>query len=638
VRLHHRSALLGLLILVLGGLGSADAARAALSWSSCTPKGFQCATLPVPIDRAAIVPGSLTLSATRRPATSGIATKTAIVALAGGPGQAAQPFAKSFADIFKAGLADKDLLVFDQRGTGKSSRLGCAAFRSSTGTLLSAVSNCARQLGARRGFFRTSDSVEDIEAMRAAGGYDKLILFGVSYGTKVALAYAAEHPESVDSLILDSTVPLDGPDALARNTLATLPRVLGESLCSAGACASASPDLNAEVQKLAGRLDRRNASGPVYTGSGRRVTAKIGAAGLLSVIQAGDLNPEVRAELPGAVHAAIQKDTAPLLRLSARSVGLENGDAAQAADDEGDGSLYFATMCEETTSLPWDRAASTKARAAQAESYVTSLPDSTWGLFPNTIALSGLPTLCLAWPNASPAPAATPAVPNVRALLISGQYDTRTPGEDAVRVAAQLPQSQVVSVPYTGHSVLTAEQGTCAQSAVNAFLAGGVANTTCTDTENAFPVTTKPPRSLAAVTSVSGLPKKVGRTMNGILLTMTDLGQQVVGAAIATGQLPRSLGGLRGGYLRVQGDHRAVLSRYEFVPGLKLSGTYNSRGTSTFTVTGSAANGSVKISKSGHATGRIGGKRIDLRPRATSARVETQPLSWSAARASRPLR
>ena len=116
--------------------------------------------------------------------------------------------------------------------------------------------------------------------------------------------------------------------------------------------------------------------------------------------------------------------------------------------------------------------------------------------------------------------------------------------------------------------------------------------------------------------------------MNALALTMTDLGQQVVGAAIATGDLPSSLGGLRGGYLRVRGQHRAVLTDYEFIPGVKVSGTYDSQGTSSFTLSGSGARGKVKISKSGHATGRLDGHKINLRPRATSASVHTTALSW----------
>jgi pimeloyl-ACP methyl ester carboxylesterase len=627
VRTLLRSAVLGPLALLLGLLAAAPA-QAALPWSGCKPSGYQCSTLSVPVDRSGTVPGTITLSLTRKPATNTAQPRTAIIALAGGPGQAAQPFAQEFAEIFKNGLGDRDLIVYDQRGTGKSSPLGCASFRAGRGSVTSIVGACAREIGAKRGFYRTIDSVEDIEAIRVAGGYDQLLIFGVSYGTKVALQYAASYPGSTEGLILDSIVPLDAPDALLRTTLASLPRALGQTLCAGDACADASPDVNGEVRTLAARLNRRTAKGPVYAGNGKQRTARVGVSGLLNIIEAGDLNPQVRAELPGAVHAAIQKDLAPLLRLSARSFGLDNGDQYQSADDEGDGSLYFATMCEETASLPWDRAAGISTRVKQAEAYVKAQPAATWGLFPSSVALASLPSLCLGWPNANAAAPAAVAIPDVRTLIISGQYDVRTPLEDAQRTVATLPRGQLVSVPYTGHSVLTAEQGTCSQSAVNAFLAGGTA-APCTDTEDGFPVTVKPPRSLASVRAASGLPPKVGRTLNGVVMTVTDLRQQVVGAALATGDLPSSLGGLRGGSLRVRGEKRAVLKNYEFIPGLKLSGTYVSGGTSTFTISGSAANGRLRITAAGRATGRLGGRKIDKRPRASAARSAARPLTFA---------
>src|SRR2546426_702926 len=84
-----------------------------------------------------------------------------------------------------AALFTRDLMVSDQRGTGLSGALDCDALHEPLDPTEQAT-RCASQLGARRGFYRTPDSVADIEALRQAAGYDKLVLFGVSYGTKVA--------------------------------------------------------------------------------------------------------------------------------------------------------------------------------------------------------------------------------------------------------------------------------------------------------------------------------------------------------------------------------------------------------------------------------------------------------------------
>ena len=63
---------------------------------------------------------------------------------------------------------------------------------------------CAMEIGPARGGFTSEESVADIEALRVAGGYQKLVLYGTSYGTKVALEYAQQYPQNVEALVLDS--------------------------------------------------------------------------------------------------------------------------------------------------------------------------------------------------------------------------------------------------------------------------------------------------------------------------------------------------------------------------------------------------------------------------------------------------
>ena len=105
----------------------APGAHAAIAYAPCEPAGFQCGQLAVPLDRTGAVPGTVTLNVKRVVAASN-PTATAVVALAGGPGQAAIPVATEFASILGPSLATRDLLVYDQRGTGSSGRLTCPAF------------------------------------------------------------------------------------------------------------------------------------------------------------------------------------------------------------------------------------------------------------------------------------------------------------------------------------------------------------------------------------------------------------------------------------------------------------------------------------------------------------------------------
>ena len=100
---------------------------------------------------------------------------------------------------------------------------------------------CGGQIGDTRGLYTTADTVADIEAIRQAGGYEKLVLYGTSYGTKVAERYAQEYPDRVEALVLDSVVPPNGPEAFDGTTFAAVPRVLQPALRRAGAARTSPP-------------------------------------------------------------------------------------------------------------------------------------------------------------------------------------------------------------------------------------------------------------------------------------------------------------------------------------------------------------------------------------------------------------
>jgi pimeloyl-ACP methyl ester carboxylesterase len=490
-RLPHPG-LLALVVAMAAALAAPSAASAALPWAACEPAGFECARLDVPLDRSGRVAGTVTLNATRVRAAANPGA-VAVVALAGGPGQAAAPLAPDFAQVLAPALASRDLLVFDQRGTGRSSSLDCRALRTAR-TVDQLTSRCAAQLGPARAFFTTQQSVEDLEALRSEGGYQKLVLHGVSYGTKVALAYAAAHPDRVESLVLDSVVLPEGPDAFQRSSLAASTRALSE-LCAGEACSAATASAARDLDRLTDRLERRSMSGPVFSPTGRRFTARLTEPGLAGILLAGDLNPALRAELPGSIRAALAGDVKPILRLSARSAGLENAATFQSSRADSD-ALYFATLCEENPTFPWTRGASLSQKRREARAAAQALPEGSTGPFSRTAALrAGFASLCIGWPTASPIPAAPGPLPAVPTLILNGRQDLRTPVEDASAVAARIPGAQLVSVPNVGHSVLGSDPTPCAREAVAAFFSGRpVAQ--CAAAAPQFPPTAKPATSL----------------------------------------------------------------------------------------------------------------------------------------------
>jgi pimeloyl-ACP methyl ester carboxylesterase len=215
-------------------LAPAAPAHAALRFKRCGGFGFACARVNVPLDRSGRVHGGISLAVKRMRALR----KTRIgatFALAGGPGQSASDaFDGDSLGQILAAVRNRDLIVFDQRGTGRSGLLRCR--RLEHADLLNASSeaaDCARRLGPRRAFYTSQDSAEDMESIRRALGIDKIAIYGTSYGTKVALAYALRYPAHVERLVLDSVVEADGPRALYTDTFAAAPRAL-LSLCRAG--------------------------------------------------------------------------------------------------------------------------------------------------------------------------------------------------------------------------------------------------------------------------------------------------------------------------------------------------------------------------------------------------------------------
>ncbi len=596
-------------VLATGALcASAPASQAAssLAFVSCPGSpGFSCTTVNVPLDRAGTLPGTVPVSVERKLA-GAEPSRDAVVALAGGPGQATLPLDEFIAQAIAPALNSRDLLLFDQRGTGASDPLSCSAFEEPIGhrTLAHVFEQCALDIGPARGAFTTQESVEDIEALRRAAGYEKLVLYGTSYGTKVALEYAAEYPSHVESLVLDSVVPADGPEPLQLPTFQAIAPMLAE-LCGNGACAGVSANPLAELARLDARLHRVPLRGTVYDGAGRRHAAGLTEAGVLEILQAGDLNPALRALLPAAVRSALRNDPDPLLRLHLLSEGLiPNLPSVARAQrtQEVDEALFATTSCEELP-FPWQRSAPASTRLAEARAALNAHPPSDFFPFDaGTSFNTGLIPDCSSWPDASPSPAPAGALPNVPTLILSGGQDLRTPTSGARAVAALIPDAQLLVVPFTGHSVIGSDLGDCADRGLAAFFTASPVQP-CTPTPNRFGPTPVTPTRLAFVRPAPGLPGRAGRTLVAVLDTLVDLNRQVISATLqANQQLPAgaSFGGLRGGYARLSST-ALTLHRFAFVPGVELNGSFPVR-------SGELQAASIRISGSqaSHGTVRVG--------------------------------
>lgn len=134
--------------------------------------------------------------------------------LAGGPGQSATEVYPQLAPAFREVLRHRNVVLLDQRGTGKSNPLKCEGgedlpFDAGLEAVRAETARCRDTLSksADLRFYTTTDAVRDLDEVREALGVAQLNLLGVSYGTRVAQQYAMRHPDSTRALVLDSVAP-----------------------------------------------------------------------------------------------------------------------------------------------------------------------------------------------------------------------------------------------------------------------------------------------------------------------------------------------------------------------------------------------------------------------------------------------
>jgi pimeloyl-ACP methyl ester carboxylesterase len=610
------------------------AAEAKLAFKRCGDFGFRCARLTVPLDRTGAVPGKVSLYVKRVRAQRRRARGATFV-LAGGPGQSAtDAFGGDGLFGLEPAFRRRDLIVYDQRGTGRSGALRCRRLERTN--ILDAgdeAADCAARLGPRRAFYTTPDSVEDIEAIRRRAGYERIALYGTSYGSKVALAYALKYPANVERLVLDSVVEADGPDSLYLDSFEAVPRALA-ALCRA-ACRQFTKDPVADVQALVARLAAGPLSGSVYNRHGRRLTIGLTRTDVFSILVSGDFDPTTRAGFPAAVRAALEGDPAPILRLRRRSIELESPSTTARAFSTA---TYAAATCEENL-LPWPRGTPFEQRRSQAEARVNGIAPEAFAPFDRLTALDNdILRLCSLWPEAAPAPVfGSGPLPDVPVLLLEGEDDLRTPVEAAQRVAAQFSKARLYVAPATGHSALGSDFSGCIERAFERFFLGRRMPGPCRRRRRSAKPSPPPPAALEEVRAVAGIPGRRGRTIRAVGLTLLDVLEDYSATFftdLAKARVTRGAG-LRGGRWTVPANGDFVLERVRFVPGVRVSGRIRRflepRQRGRLRVSGRAGSDGLLVLRGDRLKGRLDGRRVKTRlsiePGASAARAG-HPIAW----------
>ena len=428
--------------LAAAGCGNSVESKRSLALTECRLQGFaqaaQCGELAVPENRD--LPGGRTIRifAAVLPANTLTPKEDPLLILAGGPGQAASslaPFAGRLTEIRRT----RDIVLIDQRGTGRSSPLECPAFKPRDDDAfevdpLPRARACAAELkaaGVDAAQYTTTAWIADLEAMRTALGYARWNLWGGSYGTRVAQEYVRRHPARVRTLILDGVAPMDMIVTLDvwRTREAALAAIYAHCAASER-CKAAHPDLGDTLGKIGTAVgaDGREAT-LVDPRTGASRTERITFDLVLSALQPLTYAPETAVLLPEMLTLAAQGQFGALLAAHVAASG-ELSDKLNAA-------LHFSVTCAED--VPRITAQS-EARA------LANLPSAT--LARQAIAVCGV------WPRGRmPADFAEPVTSTVPALLLSGGMDPVTPPAYGEAVAKGFAVSRHIVAPGYGHIV-----------------------------------------------------------------------------------------------------------------------------------------------------------------------------------------
>lgn len=456
----------------------------ALEWERCGSQ--QCSWLTVPLDYSDLAGMTIRLRISRVRASGPAESRLgSLVTNPGGPGAPGIEFANYLADVLDPALTSAyDIVGFDTRGVGASAPIACLTGRETTRWYRTDLSpdtareralvmsrarmisdgclerspNIARHVG-------STDTVRDMDILRAALGDDRLSFLGFSYGTYLGTRYAELFPDRVGRFVLDGGVDpsLDVMEI--------------------------SRDQSAGFQHAVTRFAADCAPRPTCPWKGGRAAALEGINALLASLESrplptGEL-PLVEAEaLTSIFYAMYSPQLWPQLRSALGEAKRGNGRglaamAGQATDRIGPNryatnmaSAFPAIACWDAPPAPGATGLAAAARAWSADAEVPAMAQAmAWGNAP-----------CSVWfGHSGEAPAPAQSSTTAPILLIGTVHDPATPYEWSVALHRQLSTSTLLTYRGDGHTVYGG-LSRCIDYAVDAYLLQAVLpapGTTC---------------------------------------------------------------------------------------------------------------------------------------------------------------
>ncbi|MCP5180030.1 MAG: alpha/beta fold hydrolase [Pseudomonadales bacterium] len=426
-----------------------DFAPCALSGSDAASVRYaECATFVRPVDPAAPDGVTLELAVARVRAGSRQPREDAITLINGGPGAASIDLLVDLWDTVQVLANERDVIVIDQRGTGRSAPLRCrddAAAQMEAGPeeIIRRTRACLGGLDYDPRQFTTSVAVTDLEALRETLGYRQWNVYGISYGTRVAQHYARRYPAQVRSLVIDGIVPVGtrlGANVVL-NSQAALER-LRAACAGDDVCDTRHGDFISTLTALRG-MPPRDAPLP-HPVTGEATSIRLAYPHLAAAVRLSLYAPETAAIVPYLINATRQGNLIPIAAQA--MLTLERVDASIA------NGMHNAVVCTEDVPFEVD------------DTERQLLEDSYLG----AEMMDTLHAICSVWPaGVLDADLHVPRIFEMPALLLSGAEDPITPPAYGEAMLPFFPHGRHLVAAGMGHGVLA--RG-CVPLLVNEFV------------------------------------------------------------------------------------------------------------------------------------------------------------------------
>jgi len=451
--------LAGLLcFLALHGCGNPRGSRLRPCRLPGLDEGLLCGKLTVFENRQARAGRTIGLNVVILPAFDQKNKSEPLFDIEGGPGAAASNAAMFYAKEGKEYRRKHDVVLVDQRGTGKSNPLTAERVKKTPQDYLKEmypvdyVKNLRRTLEQRADLteYTTPIAMDDLDDARSWLGYERINLFGLSYGTRAVLVYLRQHPEHVHTATLMGVAPtyLKMPFYHSQAAARAMDLLLQE--CERDpSCHNAFPQIRADWQNVLAQLGREPAR-VQYSSDGKSAPVTIQRDIFAEKIRNWMYGADKARKIPFIVHEAAQGDFTPFLH-EAIAPGIP--------DFIADG-MYLSVTCAED--VPFiDQAEAAKLNEGN--------PFANYRVFQQTRA-------CSLWPRGKiPEGYRESVSSNLPVLIFSGNLDPVTPPQRGEEVARYLPNSRHVIIQEAGHGVDGLKDAGCVDRIIIDFMDKGSA-------------------------------------------------------------------------------------------------------------------------------------------------------------------